>query len=126
MLRIVSFTILLRSAFSQKHPLQVSAFDFLNSIISPLSTGNGAGVLVAGYNDAQGFSGSPTTLSGVARSTDWGVTWTDLGRLPSVVGGSVFGDPSVKVWNFFGGGGGCGGFWTFGFCFCVCFVAVVV
>lgn len=54
------------------------------------------GVLVAGYNDARGFSLVPLTLSGVSRSTDGGVTWTDLGQLPGMANASVFGDPDVK------------------------------
>ncbi len=60
-------------------------------------------ILIAGYNDSRGFNAAPTSLSGVARSTDGGATWTEVpvgpggsGRLPTVVGGSVFGDPDVK------------------------------
>src|SRR5262249_12380523 len=62
-----------------------------------------ASVIVVGYNDPRGFSTTPVSLSGVARSTDGGVTWAEvpgvpggIGTLPSVTNGQVFGDPDVK------------------------------
>lgn len=68
--------------------------------------------VIVGFNDSRGFSFSPVTLSGVARSSDGGLTWVDGGRLPNgpttTVGGSafpqVFGDPDVK---WVAGGTGC-------------------
>lgn len=76
------------------------AFQSETSIASN-STGT---VIVAGYNDIRGASLVPVSVSGVARSTDGGVTWNEvvgghpsgLGLLPSVTGGQVFGDPDVK------------------------------
>ncbi len=60
-------------------------------------------ILVAGYNDARGFSYNPISLSGVARSFDGGVNWQEVpvgpggaGVLPSLPGGAVYGDPDVK------------------------------
>ncbi len=60
-------------------------------------------VLIAGYNDARGFSGTPVTLSGIARSTDGGATWAEVpvgpggaGRLPVTGSDQLFGDPDVK------------------------------
>src|SRR4029077_15196144 len=70
--------------------------------------------LVAGFNDAQGFCGSPfgvactpqAGLSGYAFSSDGGVTWTDGGAPPvfTVNGHPVFtrGDP----WLDWGGSDG--------------------
>src|SRR5439155_22358332 len=63
---------------------------------------NSAGtVLVAGYNDASGWYQTPTSLSGVSRSTDGGQTWNSVlagpgggGTLPCP-GGALFGDPDV-------------------------------
>lgn len=68
--------------------------------------------VIIGFNDARGFNASPVTLSGVARSSDGGVTWVDGGRLPNgpttLVGGTafpqIFGDPDVK---WVAGGTGC-------------------
>ncbi|MDE2367919.1 MAG: exo-alpha-sialidase [Burkholderiales bacterium] len=68
--------------------------------------------IVIGFNDARGFNFSPTTLSGVARSTDGGLTFTDGGRLPtgptttvgSAVVPQIYGDPDVK---WVPGGTGC-------------------
>lgn len=65
---------------------------------------NGSGsILIAGYNDSRGFSVTPLSVSGVARSNDGGASWGEvpvgpggLGVLPSAVNGSVFGDPDVK------------------------------
>src|SRR5207245_9684238 len=67
-------------------------------------------ILIAGYNDARGFptppATSPTSVSGVARSANGGLTWAPvpvgpggLGFLPvdAATGlGKVFGDPDVK------------------------------
>lgn len=75
------------------------------------------GVLVAGYNDGRGFCspfpGCITTtgmsLSGVARSTDGGATWAEVGvngRLPFAPGDAVFGDPEVKFHAGLNGGSG--------------------
>lgn len=66
-------------------------------------------ILVAGYNDLSGFfvadPQGDISISGVARSTDGGLTWTEVATqagLPGVLGllppgdGQVFGDPDVK------------------------------
>jgi uncharacterized repeat protein (TIGR01451 family)/uncharacterized protein (TIGR03382 family) len=62
-------------------------------------------ILIAGYNDSRGFSVDRAlgrSISGVARSTDGGMTWTtaplfqSLPVLPSVPNADVFGDPDVK------------------------------
>jgi len=62
-----------------------------------------ASVLIAGFNDARGFSLMPVSLSGLARSLDGGNTWLQVpvgpngsSTLPGAVGGSIFGDPDVK------------------------------
>lgn len=68
--------------------------------------------IVIGFNDARGFATTPTSLSGVARSSDGGLTFVDGGRLPNgpttTVGTTVvpqiFGDPDVK---WVAGGSGC-------------------
>jgi hypothetical protein len=68
--------------------------------------------IIIGFNDARGFSFSPTSLSGVAYSTNGGLSFNDGGRLPNgpteSVGGSlvpqIFGDPDVK---WVPGGTGC-------------------
>jgi hypothetical protein len=72
---------------------------------------NAAGtILVAGFNDATGFPApaeadqNTLSLSGVARSTNGGTTWSFItggptrspSTLPTVTSGSVFGDPDVK------------------------------
>jgi len=68
--------------------------------------------VIIGFNDARGFNASPVSLSGVARSSDGGLTWVDGGRLPNGpttnINGTlfpqVFGDPDVK---WVPGGSGC-------------------
>ncbi len=52
---------------------------------------------VAVFNDSKGFNLPPTTISGVAYSTDGGETWTDGGSLPLGATGQLYGDPSVVV-----------------------------
>jgi uncharacterized repeat protein (TIGR01451 family) len=92
-------------------PLAIGSSDLI--VHSPAAAGmqsetsiamnaNGS-VLIAGYNDGRGFSLSPVSLSGVARSTDGGLNWAEVpvgpggaGVLPSVAGGAVYGDPDVK------------------------------
>jgi hypothetical protein len=67
-----------------------------------------ATVVIAGYDDARGFPAvnnadqNTLSLSGVARSTDGGASWTPVAagangepRLPTVQNGSVYGDASV-------------------------------
>jgi len=62
-----------------------------------------ASVILAGFNDSRGFSVMPVSLSGIARSLDGGLTWLPVpvgsggaSTLPSLPGGSVFGDPDIK------------------------------
>ena len=74
----------------------------LQSETTIAANGDGS-VLIAGYNDLRGFSTTPVSVSGVARSIDGGLTWSEVpvgpggaGTLPSVAGGRVSGDPDVK------------------------------
>ena len=62
-------------------------------------------VIVAGYNDLRGFpatAGAPFSVSGVARSIDSGVTWSEVVPSGGTIGvlpfgtGKVQGDPDVK------------------------------
>jgi hypothetical protein len=69
-----------------------------------------ASVLIAGYNDSNGFPTgtitagvTPLSISGVARSTDGGRTWTEVlvgpggqGTIPCGANGELYGDPDVK------------------------------
>jgi len=56
--------------------------------------------VVAGFNDADGFSNpAGPSVSGFSYSHDGGATFTYGGQLPVLGGGDqVFGDPDVKVW----------------------------
>jgi HYDIN/CFA65/VesB-like, Ig-like domain/FlgD Ig-like domain len=62
----------------------------------------GQNVVVA-YNDVRGFALSPPSVTGFAYSTDGGATFTDGGQLPTTGGGTVYGDPDVKVRTSGGG-----------------------
>ncbi|HEU4382488.1 MAG TPA: hypothetical protein VFR85_03205, partial [Anaeromyxobacteraceae bacterium] len=61
-------------------------------------------ILIAGFNDSTLFTQNPVpSISGLARSTDGGLTWSPVpvgpggeSLLPTVAGGQVFGDPDVK------------------------------
>jgi len=72
-----------------------------------IAVNTGGTVIIAGFNDARGFSQTTAStgrsISGVARSVDGGNTWSPgpamfggLPVLPSLPNSAVFGDPDVK------------------------------
>ncbi len=72
----------------------------LSNIQSEMSIAVVGDTIVMGAND---FRGS-TSVSGVYRSTNGGVTFTDGGQLPIGAGLNVFGDPVLAAWTPPGGG----------------------